>query len=156
MSYNPVYLRQIIATATNLIGMYTPVAAELLLLTAAHESKLGKYKKQLGGGPALGIYQMEPSTLFDIYDNYLEYRPELLESVEEITSIGSPNTTALENDPIYATIMARLHYRRIDEDLPQPGDLNGIAKYAKDHWNTPKGKATVEKYINDYRQLVLK
>ena len=48
------------------------VAEELLMLTAAHESHLGTYLKQKGG-PALGIYQMEPATYRDLHENFLRF-----------------------------------------------------------------------------------
>lgn len=154
-AYNPNYLRQIIATTLKLMDMYSSVAAELLLLTAAHESHLGKFLCQNGSGPALGLYQMEPATLHDIYVNYLNHRPERGGMVERLTGISVPSMAHLQHDPIYSTVMARLHYRRVSDPFPQPGDLNGLAEYAKEHFNTPLGKATVEKYIDDYQQLVV-
>jgi hypothetical protein len=49
----------------------------LLLGTALTESGDMHYLHQLGNGPALGVYQMEPTTHEDIYDNYLKYKKEL-------------------------------------------------------------------------------
>ena len=46
-------------------------AENLLMGTAAQESALGEYIRQLGNGPALGIFQMEPETFDDIVRNYL-------------------------------------------------------------------------------------
>jgi hypothetical protein len=42
---------------------------ELLYRTAMHESSGGKYVEQMGGGPARGWYQVEPSTAMDLLKN---------------------------------------------------------------------------------------
>ena len=42
--------------------------------TAAVESRMGTYLRQIGG-PALGIWQVEPATHLDCWDNWLDYRP---------------------------------------------------------------------------------
>lgn len=152
--YNPNYLRQIIATVLQLMDMYSSTAAELLILTAAHESILGKKLCQ-EGGPALGLYGMEPATLFDIYDEYLSRKTELSETLRQVTGISVPSLVGLQFDPIYATAIARIHYWRKEEPLPPVGNLDALAAYAKKHWNTHAGKATPKKYLNDYRRLVL-
>ena len=43
------------------LKMYSPVAENLIMGTAAQESGF-TYIKQLGGGPALGMFQVEPAT----------------------------------------------------------------------------------------------
>ncbi|KAF0118141.1 MAG: hypothetical protein FD149_866 [Rhodospirillaceae bacterium] len=59
------------------LGLHSPAAEALLLGTAIQESRLGTYLRQTGGGPALGVYQMEPATHEDIWTNFLAYRPDL-------------------------------------------------------------------------------
>jgi hypothetical protein len=59
------------------IGLHSNSAEILLLGTALTESGDMHYLRQLGNGPALGVYQMEPTTHEDIYDNYLKYKKEL-------------------------------------------------------------------------------
>ena len=150
--YSPATLRQIIQCALRLIGMYTPPAENLLLGTSAAESHCGLYTRQIAGGPARGIYQMEPATLDDIYINYLSYRPQLRTMVEEATGIIGPHIDRLEHDPIYASVLARIYYMRVRQPLPP--DLPGQASYWKQHWNTPEGAGTVEKYIRAWRAFV--
>ena len=58
------------------LGLYSKAAEELLLGTAIQESRL-KYLVQIGGGPALGVYQMEIATEFDIIKNYSQHKPRL-------------------------------------------------------------------------------
>jgi hypothetical protein len=59
------------------LGLWSKSAENLLMGTAAQESHLGTYLHQVGGGPAKGIFQMEPATERDLIKNYIRYRPEL-------------------------------------------------------------------------------
>ena len=61
-------------------------AETLLLGTAKAESGL-IYLKQLKG-PALGLYQNEPKTHKDTWDNYLKYKPELAKLVTPLGNIS--------------------------------------------------------------------
>lgn len=135
---------------------YSQEAEDLLFMTAAHESALGTYLKQVSG-PALGIYQMEPDTHNDIWDNYLEYREDLRPLVLRLLGrFGSVDTLVF--NLAYATAMARIHYYRIKEPLPKKDDypnnseeyLKALSQYAKKYYNTEKGKATPEDYYNAY------
>lgn len=126
---------------------YSETAVELLMMTQAHESNGGYYLKQKEG-PALGIYQMEPATLADIYDNFLEYNKHLQLKAAKYSGGISFNLRR-------ATSMARIHYYRDPEALPS-GDLDDertiweLAMYAKRVWNTEAGKATVQDYYDKY------
>ena len=53
-------VKALVTKATKAIDLYSPEVVELLMGTCAQESTMGKYRKQLGNGPALGIFQMEP------------------------------------------------------------------------------------------------
>ena len=62
--------RYIIRPTLEYIGWRSPASERLVLGTAITESRL-RFIRQLGSGPALGIYQMEPATFRDINANYL-------------------------------------------------------------------------------------
>ena len=130
------------------IGQDSPAAEELLLGTAIQESRL-TYLKQLGGGPALGVYQMEPATHDDIWDNYLIHRTELALSVKKTTAYPGVAAEMIAN-LMYATAMCRMHYRRRPEPLPEAGDVEGMADYWKEHYNTHLGAGTVDEYIEHW------
>lgn len=138
--------------------LWSPVAEELLILTAAHESHLGLFTVQKGG-PALGIYQMEPRTLADLYSNYLVYKPEIKKAVDFWLKNRAPKALPLDdlrdNVP-YATAVARAQYLRFKEPLPETTDFDGLFQYYKKYWNTVQGKATYEKVRLDYEKYVLK
>ena len=123
---------------------YTEAAVELLMMTSAHESHLGTYVHQIGG-PAQGIYQMEPATEQDIIMNYLKFRPALWKML--------PLDQNLITNLTYSTQMARIHYYRDKEALPDIEDFEGLARYAKRVWNTIEGKATEIDYLVAYNRL---
>lgn len=123
-------------------------------MTAAHESQMGRYTKQIKG-PALGLYQVEPATMTGAYKNYINYRPALAEKIEQISGVAGPDRGQLQFNPIYATIMARLKYWRSPGALPSAADPWAMAEYAKDVFNTSLGRATPGDYYSAYRSLVL-
>lgn len=49
-------IKNLITETLTELGLYSDDARDLLLGTCAQESAFGKYRKQLGGGPALGIF----------------------------------------------------------------------------------------------------
>jgi len=140
MLNNTHFLEDIIRPTLVYFEMSSVNAEVLLLGTANAESNL-TYLKQLNNGPALGPYQMEPKTEKDIWDNYLKYRPDLANRVAKFILPGLPRTMQLKGNLYYATIMARLHYKRVKYALPKADDPFGMAKYHKDHYNTSSGKA---------------
>lgn len=139
---------------------HTEEAEILLLMTAAHESKMGSYLKQVNG-PALGIFQMEPATHDSLWKNYLKFRTDKYDALTGLTHNGKALTDQLEDNLMYATAMARMKYLPVKQSIPKRVDydtemehLQAIAQYAKDHYNTSEGKATPEKYLQDYLEFV--
>ena len=133
------------------------VAAEKLLLgTALHESGGLRYIQQLNG-PAVGIYQMEPDTYYDLcksivkgkyYEKILGYAPRTICPIYAATKEGFPPPHAyLRVNNQWATVMARMFYYRVKAPLPPHNDIDGLAAYYKKYWNTPKGKARVVDFI---------
>lgn len=146
--------RYIIIPILDYIGMNSKSAVNLLLGTAAQESRLGEYLHQING-PALGIYQCEPNTLDDIFNKYLRHRKELLKKVLKLSALGLTRSKNAEGNLYYATAIARIHYYRVFEPLPSSDDIEGLANYWKKYYNTEKGKGTTEEFINNYKRYVL-
>lgn len=132
------------------MDMWSASAEKLLLMTACHESMGFRHRKQLGGGPARGFYQMEPATLEDLYLNYLDYRPDLKALLDRFKP--HPDCTVEEAllDDRFATAAARLKYCREPEALPPVEENNQFARYWKSYWNTYLGKGTVLKFLQDW------
>lgn len=137
----------VVLPALKAIGLYSPAAEELVLGTAIQESRL-KYLKQLGSGPALGLFQMEPNTYLDIWHNYLVYREELAMNVTKLAHNLAPE--AMVTDLLFAAAMCRIHYLRVPEPLPEQGDYEAQAAYWKEHYNTMYGAGTEEEYLENW------
>ena len=151
MTIHPGQLREyVIRPVLRRLGLYSEAAEELLMLTAATESLCGKYLHQVGG-PALGIFQMEPFTHDDIHRNFLKYKPEVAEKVQEFGSEAKD----MPGNLYYATAMARIHYLRVPEALPSAMDVNGLANYWKDYYNTNLGSGTATKAMGNYQKYAL-
>lgn len=147
-------LNLIIKPALEDLQMYSVNAAELLIFTCAVESEGGTYLHQVKG-PALGIYQMEPSTYNDIWANYIILKSELTTKLFHNFDVGRmPAEERLIYDLRYATAMARLFYRRISEALPDANDADAIWNYYKKYWNTYSGKAEYHTSINAYHRFI--
>jgi len=145
------FLKETLEPVLAEMGMASPSAEKLLIMTAAHESMGYRYRAQTGGGPALSYYQIEPNTLDDLYTNYLAFRPDKQALLDAYLPEGSSRVEALENNDEYATAATRLIYSRVPDALPAVDDDEALAKYAKQFWNTELGAATAEKYLADYR-----
>ncbi|MCP4116483.1 MAG: hypothetical protein GY737_13945 [Desulfobacteraceae bacterium] len=141
------------------MGMCSESAVDLLMLTAAQESRLGHYVKQLGGGPARGIFQMEPATHDDIWENYLNYKgiTSFFKVMMAYRSLDSERDQVL--NIAYQIAMARVHYWRVPEPLPVEGAsrklyIQELADYWKAHWNTWKGAGTAQEAYQNYCRYV--
>ena len=132
----------VIRPTLDYIGWGGKVAEQLVLGTGITESRL-RYLHQIGGGPALGIFQMEPSTFRDTYDNYLRFRPErvVIESLRD--SRPSTEEEELNYSLAFATAICRAHYRRQPAALPPADDAPALAEYWKQWYNTSFGSGTV-------------
>lgn len=117
----------------------------LLLGTLLVESG-GVYIKQLGGGPALGPFEMELATHNDCYNNFLRYpaNAALLAVVKSTLGSGVfSGAAAMEGNFYYAAAMARVKYIRVDAPLPSETDAAALAAYHKDWYNTADGATDV-------------
>jgi hypothetical protein len=148
--------QHVIRPTLQAISLWSDAAEYLLLGTAAQESQLGYYLTQIHG-PALGIYQIEPATHADVWQNYLEYQPYLAEKVQTLLSPFNTQDKdqALITNLAYSTAIARIIYYRVPQPLPAAYDLPGLAAYWKQYYNTPAGQGTVEEFMANYKEMLL-
>ena len=145
MSYYKPQLQDLIERTLKEINLYSDNALYLLLGTAAQESKFGTYLKQLGTGPALSLFQIEPFTFYDLRNRFgMKY------------GFADRKVEELEWDIKLAIIVCRIKYLSISEALPDYKDIKGMAKYYKLYYNSPKGAATEEEFISNYEKYVLR
>lgn len=138
---DPAQLRQyVVVPVLDRLDLLSDAAVSLVLGTAMHESHL-QYLKQLGGGPAVGLWQMEPFTHDDCWTNFLIFRRDLAARVRAVVGVYSPSSDDMIGDLNYACAMARVRYRRAAGNLPA-NDPAVLAAYWKQHYNTPLGKGT--------------
>lgn len=143
----------VIEPTLDYLGMGGAAAVELMLGTAAQESRFD-YLQQIDG-PALGLWQVEPATHDDIWENYLRYRHELGNRLRAlIGNYPQFSHKHLITNLAYACAIARLVYYRRPNALPPAGDLAGQAQYWKTFYNTHLGCGAVEDYVANYRRLV--
>lgn len=148
---HPGHFRALVVRPTlEALGLHSPAAENLLIGTALQESGL-RWLRQLGEGPALGLYQMEPATCRDIWQNYLAFHRDLAQRVSRLGDREELGHLVTRLD--YATAMARVHYLRRPEPLPDAGDIEGLARYWKGYYNTAQGRGTVGAFILKYRQF---
>ena len=148
------FKKNIVTPALSLLQLYSDDALELLVFTCAVESNGGMYVHQVGG-PALGIYQMEPNTHTDIWINHIHHSPTLVNLLSLNFNCGAiPSPDRLIYDLRYATAMARIHYYRVTEALPDGNDSDGVWAYYKKYFNTPLGKAKKTSSLKKYEAFL--
>jgi len=145
------FLYLIIRPTLKKMDLWSLSAEKLLIMIACHESAGLKYRKQTGGGPALSYYQIEPLTFSDVYDRYLGDRKIKKQMVDQFLPEDIEPLKALKNNDEFATAIARMKLFMVPKKLPEVTDDEGLAKYAKKYWNSELGKATPEKYLNDFK-----
>ena len=143
----------VIKPALEKLGLWSTAAEELVLGTAIVESAL-IYLRQHGGGPAQGLWQVEPKAYDDLYTSFLSYRQELGSRLMELRSPALSMNENLASNLMYGAAVCRLCYYRQPEALPEAGDIEGQAAFWKQHYNTPLGAGTVGKYAYKVQKVL--
>ena len=152
---NPRQLRRlVIRPVLELLEADSAGAENLLLGTAAQESRMGEYIKQIHG-PARGIYQME----YDTHEYVWEWlmREEHAQLARQVrVTIGGVGSlwNYLAGNLYYATAMARVRYLMDPVPIPSGRNIPALGKYWKRVWNTHAGKGTVKQFVTNWDQLV--
>jgi hypothetical protein len=144
----------IIKPALEDLIMLSDDAVELLVFTCAVESGGGTYLKQFKGS-ALGIYQMEPYTYYDIWINYITKKLDLYAKLNTNFDVNRvPDEYRLIYDLRFATAMARIHYARASEPLPNKYDTIGLWEYYKTYYNSSQSVAQIDQTIQKYVSFI--
>jgi len=152
----PTQLRSFIRRVLEQEGLAGRAPVELLMLTAAQETHLGKYLFQIKG-PAKGIFQIEPNTEALVWEWTARERPEKLSSLMAL----STGFFDLEGNLAYQVLLARLNYLSWPYPIPevsgeiQDQEILDLAKYWKRFWNTKHGAGTVDEAVENYKRFVL-
>lgn len=135
------------------LQMYTKEMAELIVFTCAVESNGGTYVKQIKG-PALGIYQVEPSTFTDIWVNFIIRNPYIVNLLTLNFAVHRmPAPIEVVTDLRLATAFCALHYKRYKVQ-PESIEPNVLWEPYKQYYNTIKGKSEKTKSIKAYQAFI--
>ncbi|WP_130731998.1 hypothetical protein [Komagataeibacter xylinus] len=139
---------RVIAPTLAFIGLGGQAAVNLLAGIALAETGC-RVLVQEGGGPALGLWQMEPFTHDDIWATFLpaprlsSIRARLL-ALQAGWPVGSDRATQLVGNLPYACAMARLKCYRAPDPLPGADDAAGQCRFWKTNYNTALGAGDVD------------
>jgi hypothetical protein len=145
--------REVVRPTLQYLDLWSPAAENLVLGTAAHESGGCRYLAQIGG-PALGLYQIEPATHDDLWANFLSFRAGPRAKANALASVWPEKVRQLATNLAYASAICRLIYFRAPDPLPAPEDIVGLAALWKRVFNTGRGKGTEAQFIEHYREYV--
>lgn len=107
-------------------------AEALLLCIAAHEGAGISRLAQVGGGPALGPYQMEPPTLSHVFDWSKRHRSHVAEAFYRELKACHPQD--LRSNLTFATIAARTYLWMAPAALPSRESEFLIAQFWYKYW----------------------
>ena len=139
--------------ALQTMGMYSKDALHMIMRTGMAETGF-RHLKQMGDGPALGFFQVEPKTIMDTMENYVKYRPKIEDSLIELGFADNEVAYRVMSNIALQVAFCRLKYRRDKKAIPPASDLEGQAKYWKRVYNTRLGKGTIEHFLEankDYK-----
>ena len=142
-------IKEIAEYALYKLNSYSDDALALVVRTGMAESGYRALRGYGESNPAIGFWQIEPATMYDMMRNYIVYRPQYRKALEELGM-------QFKGDDIEVSVMAnmavqaglcRLHYRRDKYPLPSWDSIEAQGKYWKRVYNTHKGKGTVKHFM---------
>ncbi len=155
----PVVRRDIVRPALWAVGILSAQRETIVTGTGAKESEY-RHVFQVGGGPALGLFQMERETHDDIWNTFLRYRPELRLKVLQLVARNAPSHPeervthwTLVADAQYAAAMAGIRYLRAPGMLPPADDAAGQAAYWLRNYNAG-GKGTLASALPHFQRAI--
>ena len=141
-------IKEIVEYSLYRINCYSDDALALVVRTGMAESGYRALRGYGEGNPAIGFWQIEPATMYDMKKNYIQYRSNYKFALQEMGMDFEKNTamSVLTNLAVQASL-CRLHYRRDRDPIPSWDDLESQGKYWKSVYNTEKGRGTVGHFV---------
>ena len=142
-------IKEIVEYSLYKIDCYSDDALALVVRTGMAESGYRALKGYGEGNPAIGFWQIEPTTLYDMMRNYLKYRKkyrDLLQDLGMELKGDDIEISVLSNLAVQAAL-CRLHYRRDKDPIPSWDNVEDQGKYWKRVYNTSKGRGTVKHFV---------
>lgn len=143
-----------VCPAIDAVALPNSSAAEQLVMgTVAQESEFVAIH-QYGGGPAVGICQMEPVTLNSLAEWLASKQPDLMARVSRLAIPGMSWVDQLPGNLYLSVALCRADYWRVPYALPALNDLEAQWLYYKQYYNSYQGAATREQYAGNWNRLV--
>ena len=131
----------------NKMDMYSKDALVMIMRTGMAETGF-RHLKQMGDGPALGFFQVEPNTIKDTMDNYVKYRSKIQDCLLKLGYADDDVSYRVMSNIALQVAFCRLKYRRDKHAMPKASDVEGQAKYWKRVYNSHLGKGTIEHFLS--------
>lgn len=128
-----------------------PTAPRLLLGTAVRESGI-EALEQSGSGPALSMFQIEPTTFDWLWRDHVLVHSRLGAAVGRFLFQGIAPIDQLPGNQHLACAIARLRYWVVPELLPAPDDVDGMASYWGRHYQTKNIQEQVARWASGYNK----
>lgn len=162
--YTPDQLRlEVIRPVLDKMRLPGRPAEDLLIGIAAQETHLGALgRRQMGGGPGLGLWQMEGGSLADgrrqdggthrlVWRWLRKERSSIALAIYDIAGSHDPQPELMVTNDQYACAMARALCLSIPGPLPET--LEARAVWYKTYWNRG-GKGSAEQFLANWHKYV--
>ncbi len=150
-------IKEVIRPVLSAIYMDSPRAREMLLGIAAVESDMGTFLRNYNGSD-LGPWQINKQTYEDIVDRYLcrDDKQKLRHDIEKVIcqKLDDVKFEDLETNFKLGCALARIRLWWVPERLPNVDDVQKMAIYWKEHYNTSLGKGKKEHFLEKYNKYV--
>ena len=142
-------IKEIVEYSLYKIDCYSDDALALVVRTGMAESGYRALQGYGESNPAIGFWQIEPATLFDMMRNYISYRPQYRKVLEKLGMEfeGDDIEMSVMSNMAVQAALCRLHYRRDKYPLPSWDSMEAQGKYWKRVYNTIKGRGTVKHFM---------
>ena len=149
-------IKEIVEHSLYKIDCYSDDALALVVRTGMAESGYRALRGYGKNNPAIGFWQIEPATMRDMIKNYLSYRKEYKDVLEDLGMKlkGDDVEISVMSNMAVQAALCRLHYRRDSKPIPSWDDLESQGKYWKRVYNTIKGRGTVKHFIKANKDVL--
>ena len=149
-------IREIAEYALYKIDCYSDDALALVVRSGMAESGYRALRGYGKNNPAIGFWQIEPATMYDMMRNYIIYRAPYRKALEELGMKfkGDDIEISVMSNMGVQAALCRLHYRRDSKPIPSWDDLESQGKYWKRVYNTIKGRGTVKHFIKANKDVL--
>ena len=142
-------IKEIVEYSLYKLDCYSDDALALVVRTGMAESGYRALQGYGKSNPAIGFWQIEPATMYDMMRNYITYRPQYRKVLEELGMKfkGDDIEMSVISNMAVQAALCRLHYRRDKYSLPSWDDMEAQGRYWKKVYNTYKGKGTIKHFL---------